>query len=557
MTGDSAGQTVAPRRSLLRHRDFRLLWIGQTTSKLGSSVTGVALPLVAVATVDATTFQVALLAAAAWVPWLVIGLPAGAWVDRLPRRPVMILADLACLVLFLSVPVAAWFGVLGIGQLLAVALGTGTASVFFQTSYQVYLPTLLRPEEVAEGNAKLQGTESAAHVVGPGLAGLLAQLVGAASALLADAASFLVSVLCLWSIRTPEARPAPDPHRENLRRQIRAGIRFVALDPYLRVMTVFGAASNIALVGYQAILVVFLVREVGVSPGLVGALIALTSLGGVLGATAAGWLARRFGTARGLLLSELGAAPFALLIPLTAPGPRLGFLVAGGVVVGAGIVAGNVIKGSFRQTYTPHHLLGRVTVSMQLLNFGSIPFGALLAGALGTTAGIRPTMWIMTALLPLSSLILLVGPLRQRRDLPTLPPGDDRDQAVDAAGPVKAVGPVEAVASVEAVGGDVGGVDPRLGRRGPGDQRRQQTAEARRDLHAVPAQAGQPEKTLRVRGPADHRHVVGGGRPQPGPGVVHPADGEGGGLLDPGRADRDVEVVGAYVTGRGRGGVGG
>jgi MFS family permease len=411
------------RGGLAWHRDFRLIWIGQTSSKLGSSVTSVALPLVAVATLGASTFQVALLSAAAWVPWLIIGLPAGAWVDRLPRRPVMVLADLISLLLFLSVPVAAWLDVLTIGQLLAVALGAGTASVFFQTSYQVYLPALLRPQELPEGNAKLQGTESAAQVVGPGLAGLLAQLVGAATAVLADALSFLVSALCLLSIRTREPRPAPDRRRETLRRQISAGIRFVVRDPYLRVLTVSGAAGNIALIGYQAIVVVFLVREVGVSPGLVGVLIALTSVGGVAGAALATRVGRRFGTARGVLLCQLGTAPFGLLIPFTAPGPRLAFLVVGGMVVVAGIVAGNVIKGSFRQAYTPHHLLGRVTTSMQLLNLGAIPFGALLAGALGTALGVRATIWIMTAGLPLACLIMLVGPLRRRRDLPTEPAG--------------------------------------------------------------------------------------------------------------------------------------
>lgn len=170
-----------PRRrgGLVWHRDFRLLWIGQTGSKLGSSVTSVALPLVAVTTLGASTFQVALLSAAAWLPWLVIGLPAGAWVDRLPRRPVMIICDVVSLLLFLSVPVAAWLGVLTIGHLLAVALGAGTASVFFQTAYQVYLPSLLTKEDVPEGNAKLQGAEAAAHVAGPGLAGLIAQAFGA------------------------------------------------------------------------------------------------------------------------------------------------------------------------------------------------------------------------------------------------------------------------------------------------------------------------------------------------------------------------------------------
>ncbi|MEV4760172.1 MFS transporter [Micromonospora sp. NPDC049559] len=415
--------TEARRRrgGLWWHRDFRLLWIGQTTSKFGSSVTNIALPLIAVATLHASTFQVALLTAASWLPWLFVGLPAGAWVDRLPRRPVMITCDLLCLLLFVSVPVAAWFGVLTIGQLLAVALGAGTASVFFQTAYQVYLPSLLDRSELPEGNAKVAGTESAAQLAGPGLAGLIAQLAGAVNALLVDAVSFGVSALCLLRIRKPEPRPERRRPESTLRAEIGAGVRFVARDPYLLVLTVFGAVSNIGLMGYQAILVVFLVREVGVGPGVVGLLVAGTSVGGIIGASVSTALARRFGTARTLVYAELFAAPFGLLIPLTGPGPRLALMVVGGVAISAGVAIGNVVKSSFRQTYPPPRLLGRVTVSMQLLNYGTIPLGALLGGALGTALGLRDAMWVITAGLALTGLILLVGPLSRSRDLPAGP----------------------------------------------------------------------------------------------------------------------------------------
>ena len=415
------GPAVRRRGGLFRHRDFRLLWTGQTVSSIGSNVTTVALPLVAVAVLDATTFQVAVLTAAAWLPWLLVGLPAGAWVDRLRRRPVMILCDLVSAVLFLSVPVAALLGLLTIGQLLAVALGAGLARVFFETADQVYLPTLLRPEEVPEGNARLQATQTASYVVGPGLAGLVAQLAGALSALLLDAVSFLVSAACLWRIRTVERRPRRPDGPPSLRREAAAGVRFVAGDPYLRVMAVYGAASNIGLVGYQAVLVVFLVRTAGLSPGLVGLLIGLASLGGIVGATLATTVARRIGTARAMLLAALGAGPPALLIPLAGPGVAALWLVVGGVVVSLAVAVGNVVKGSFRQTYTPHALLGRVTVSMQLLNYGTIPLAAVLAGALGAAYGPGRAMWVMTGWLALTPLIMLSGPLRRRRDLPARP----------------------------------------------------------------------------------------------------------------------------------------
>jgi predicted MFS family arabinose efflux permease len=408
-TGSAPPAHGTPRRraGLFWNRDFRLIWTGETTSKLGSSVTGVALPLTAVAVLDAGTFQVALLSAAAWLPWLLIGLPAGAWVDRLPRRPVMLACDLASLLLFLSVPVAAWLHRLTIGQLLAVALGAGTASVFFQTAYQVYLPSLLDRAQVADGNAKLQAGEAAAQVGGPGAAGLITSLAGAANALLADAASFVISAACLLAIRARQPRLTRARRDSTLRGEIAEGLRFVVRDPYLRVLALFSAASNIGLFGFQSILVVFLVREVGVSPGAVGGLAAAASLGGILGAASATTAARRFGSARSLLIAEIGAAPFGLLIPLTTPGPGLALTVAGGFVIGAGAPLGNVLKGSSRQTYTPGHLLGRVTVSMQLVSYGTIPLGALLGGALGTALGVRPAMWIIMTGLAVTGLILL------------------------------------------------------------------------------------------------------------------------------------------------------
>ena len=401
-------------------RDFRLLWAGQVSSRLGSSMTSVALPLVAVTQLDASAFQAALLYATAWLPWLLIGLPAGAWVDRLPRRPIMLVCDLTSAVLFASIPAAAWLGALTIGHLLLVSLAGGAISVFFQTAEEAYLPALLDARSLPAGNARLQGTESAMQVAGPGLAGLLAQIAGPVTAVLIDAVSFGVSALCLAAIRFREPHGARAGTR--LTKEIGEGIRFVLRDPYLRVFAVQGAASNIGLIGYQSLLVVFLVREVGVSPGTVGVLLAGTACGGVLGAVVATPLTRRIGTARTALLAQLIALPFGLLIPMTRPGAGLALLVAGGLAIGVGVVAGNVVKGAFRQRYVPGHLLGRVGVSMQFLNLGAIPVGALAAGSLATAIGVRPAIWVLTAGLALTGPLLLIGPLKSRRDLPLAAP---------------------------------------------------------------------------------------------------------------------------------------
>ncbi|GLY06815.1 MFS transporter [Actinoplanes sp. NBRC 101535] len=398
-------------------RDFRLLWGAEASSKLGTSITQLAIPLIAVSTLQATAFQTTLLYAATWLPWLLAGLPAGAWVDRMRRRPVMIVCDLVALGLFLSIPVAAWLDVLTIGQLLAVSLAAGTVAVFFDTANQAFLPVLLTGDDLARGNARLQGTESTMQVAGPGLAGLLVQLVGAAAAVLVDVASYAVSALFVWRIRARE--PRPEPKRTRLRRDVAEGIRFVAADPYLRVLTAFGAMCNLGLIGYQSLFVVFLVRDVGIGAGTVGMLIAVTSLGGIAGAALAGPVSRRIGTARAVLLFNIGAMPFGLLLPLTGTGWRLAFLIVALLAIGVGVVAGNVLKASFRQQWTPPELLGRVLVSMQVLNLGAMPLGALGAGALASAVGVRDAMWWSTGFLAVTGLILLIGPIKSRRDLPS------------------------------------------------------------------------------------------------------------------------------------------
>ena len=404
------------RPGLLAARDFRLLWTGETTSCLGSAIGGVALPLVALGVLHAGVFEVSALTAAAWLPWVVIGLPAGAWVDRLPRRRVMMAADLVSLAAFASVPVTAWCGVLTIAQLLVVALTGGVCSVFFKTAYRAFLPSMLGPGDVLEGNAKLQGSEQVTNVAGPGLAGLIAQAFGAVCGTLADAVSFAVSALCLARLRVSERRPAVT--ERHLRREIAEGMGIVIRDPLLRVSVLFGSLANLVLVGYQSVLVVFLIRIVGLSTGITGLLIALTSLGGVLGAAVARRAAARFGTARVFLYGKLLLSPAGLLIPLTSRGPGLILFVAGSVTIGAGIIAGNIVWSGWVQTYYPARLLGRVTTSAMAVNYGAVPLGAVIAGLLASHLGVRPALWVMLGGLVASSFVLLTGPLRTMRDLP-------------------------------------------------------------------------------------------------------------------------------------------
>lgn len=406
------------RLGLLATRDFRLLWTGETASFLGTAISELALPLVALSVLHAGAFAVSALMAAAWLPWVVIGLPAGAWVDRLPRRNIMIAADLVSCAAFVSVPVAAWCGVLTVAQLLTVALVGGVGAVFFKTAYRAFIPALLKRDDLLEANAKLSGSEQVTNVAGPGMAGLLAQVAGAVTGVLANAVSFAVSALCLSRLDVREPGPA-EVRQRHLLREIGEGLRLVAGDPLLRANTLFGCLSNLVLAGYQAILVVFLVKVVGLSSGATGVMIALISLGGVSGAVLARWAATAFGSARAVFYGRLLLTPAGLLIPLTTRGAGLALFVLGSVTIDAVLIVGNIIWASWAQSYYPAQMRGRVSTSISVFAYGVAPVGALLAGLIASHAGARAALWVMLGVLALSSLVQLAGPLPRLRDLPS------------------------------------------------------------------------------------------------------------------------------------------
>jgi MFS family permease len=415
VTAPSPADTTSGPVALRRNGNFALLWVGEGVSVLGAMTTTVVVPLLAVTGFGAGAGWMGLLTAAAWLPWLVVGLPAGAWVDRLDPRRVMVVADLVAALAVGSVPVAYLVGVLGLPHLLAAALASGACSVFFRTAYGAFVPRVVREEDLDAANGRLYGTESAMQVAGPGVGGLLVQLVGAALAVV----SFLVSAACLWRIDPRTLRPAPErPERGRLRDEIADGVRIVRRDPFLRFFSLQGAASNFALTGYGALLVLFLVRDLDVRPATVGLLVSAGSVGGLVGAAVATPLARRVGTARAMRWLQLLGGPTALLVPFAGPGAAVALVPVGVALVGVGVVGANVVRSAFRQRYTPPHLLGRTMSASSVLNFGTMPLAGLVAGWLGTALGVQPTILVMTALHAVVSLSPFLGPYRRGRDLP-------------------------------------------------------------------------------------------------------------------------------------------
>ncbi|MFI9487189.1 MFS transporter [Promicromonospora sp. NPDC052451] len=418
--------TIAPSRAVLplaRNRAFGLLWLGEGVSVVGNATTSALLPLLAVTQLDAGPAWMGLITAAAWLPWLVIGLPVGAWVDRLPARAVMIAANLAAAVSLGSVPVAFALGALTLVQVAVVALVGGVCTVFFRTAYQVFLPEVVPAGQLEAANARLFGTESAANVTGPGLGGLLAQWLTAAVGLALDAATFLWSAVCLWRIRV--ARPAaaePGP-AGSLAARIREGVDLVRRDRYIPWLVGMGGASNFGLTGYGALLVLFLVRDLGLTEAGVGAVLAAAGAGGVLGAVVAPFLSTRLGSGRASTVLLVLSGPAALLVGAGLPGWGAAISGAGGFLVGLCVVSGNVIRNAWRLRYVPAGLRGRVMTVMQVVNFGTMPVAGVVAGWLGGVLGVRETILLMAAVHCLATWSVLVSPLARLRALPEGPLG--------------------------------------------------------------------------------------------------------------------------------------
>jgi len=412
--GESTG------RSLWRHRDFLLLWGGQTVSQAGSQVTVLALPLVAIVTLHASTLQVGLLSTAVTAAYLLFALPAGVLADRVSKRRLMLGCDAAGLLVIASVPAAQAAGALTLGQLYVVGLASGGVGVVFLVAYASYLPALIDPDQLADGNGKLATTQGVAQVAGPGLGAVLVGLVGPAVAMAGDALSFAVSGACLLSIRSREPRIARDggEPRPRLRAQIAEGLGYIARDPILRRAVAWSGTANFFVIIVETLGPVFLVRSVHLRPAAVGVLLAVGAAGGVAGGLASKPLTRRIGSARLSWLSMTVLTLPGLLIPATRPGWGVALFAFGWMSWSFGSTLCGIALTSYQQATCPARLRGRVSAASRWVNWGTLPLGGLAGGALGAAIGVHLALWIAVIGGCSSGLWLYLSPLRRIRDLP-------------------------------------------------------------------------------------------------------------------------------------------
>jgi MFS family permease len=417
--------------ALWRHHDFRRVWLGETISQLGGQVTYLAFPLAGALLLHASPSEMGILGACGLLPYLVISLPAGGWIDRVRRRPVLVSLSFLLAFALLVVPIAYVLGVLSMPVLYLVALVTGTSGLVYDIAAQSYLPTLIAREDLVEGNSKLELSRSAAQVVGPGLGGALVVLVTAPIAILVDSVALLFSATMLLSIRTAEPAPRLTDSRPGLIREIREGLALVYANRILLSIAATMATYFFFDSMVQAVYILYVTRDLGMGADQVGLILAIGNVGFLPGALLAGRIGRRFGIGPTLILAIGTCSVFGLLAPLAAPALAFPMLVAARFGVAFGMPVFMINQISLRQSITPDRLLGRLTGTMKFVAIGVAPIGALAGGALGSGMGVHAAIGLAAAGTLAAVALLASSPVRHLRADPA-PWQDDQFLALAA-----------------------------------------------------------------------------------------------------------------------------
>jgi len=410
--------------TLWRHRDFAKIWSAATVSILGSQVTIIAVPFIALTMLGASVFQVSLLTAVEMLPFLLFTLPAGAWLDRVRRRPVLVAADIGRGVVLMSIPVAYVFHTLTMGQLYVVAFVAGTLTALFDVADQSYLPAILDRDDLVDGNAHLQVSYSVAQIGGPTLGGNLIAIIAAPIAITVDAISFFVSGGFISSIRRREEAPKRRLDESGLptsmRAEIAEGLGYVLGNRYLRPIAACTGISNLFAAALFSVFPVLIWRDLRLPPAFFGTVMGVASVGFLAGAGLSSRLPGAIGIGRTIAISASLGAPAFLLLTLTPASLDLAAvtLFVGWFVAGMSQVIYNVAQISLRQAITPSEMQSRMNATMRFIVWGTIPIGSLMGGAMATILPVRAAL-IFAALASFASAVpILLSPLRSLREMP-------------------------------------------------------------------------------------------------------------------------------------------
>jgi len=409
-----------PAGGLWSHPDFIRLWTGQSISELGSQVSQLAIPWLAAVGLHASPIEFSLLGVLGFLPFILFALPAGVWVDRLRRRRILIVGDSARAVLLALIPILWATGVLRIWHLLVLQFAIGVFTVFFDVAYQSYLPALIEREHLVDGNSKLQLTVSVAQVAGPSMSGGLIAAITAPYAIVADAASFVVSTLFMLRMRHRESVPerAVGERHPKMWPQVKEGLRWVLGDARLRSIAGCTGTSNFFGQIVFAIFILYGVRVLRLSSVEIGAVFAVGSCGAIIGALAANRMQKRLGVGHAIVLYAVLFSCAGLAFPLAPRSFPLPVLMAGFAVLSFASVSYNITQVSLRQAITPERLQGRMNAAMRWIVWGTIPLGTFAGGVIGQAIGLRAALWVgAVGSLPVFIWVLL-SPVRSIKTMP-------------------------------------------------------------------------------------------------------------------------------------------
>ncbi|WP_137992788.1 MFS transporter [Streptomyces vilmorinianum] len=419
---------------LWRDPDFLKFWSAESLSMFGAQISLLAIPLVAATTLDATPFQMGIVNAAQFAPYMLFTLLAGVWIDQSRRRPIMIVANFGRVLVLGLIPVLTALDLMSIGLLGVIVFFAATLTVVFDLAYQAYIPSLVGRSHLIEANGKLEGSRSLAQASGPGLGGVLVGLASAPVAVLLNAATYLVSAVSLLFIRRAEEPPPRTAVEGSVASRIGAGLRLVWRNRYMRAIAGEAATYNLFNQALWAVLIIYLTRELGFSPVTLGLVMAMTGVGAFLGSLVAGRLGRRWGIGRTIMITMVIACGSPLLVPAAGGGKIATVIIVGGALMlnGIGVVVSNIQVMSLRQTAVASEILGRANAGYRFLVTGTAAIGALLGGWLGGLIGLRATLFVVGGCTLLALLFIARSPLPRLRDLSEVVPDDGRAPA-DAA----------------------------------------------------------------------------------------------------------------------------
>lgn len=408
------------RGPLWNHADFLNVWSAETVSQFGAQISAFAIPLIAAITLNASPLEMGILAAAGRAPQLVLGFIAGAWADRIPRRPIMVATDIGRMLASAIIPIAALNGDLGFAILLTVAVLTGMQSVFFNAAWAALLPSLVGKKHLTDATSKLMGSASLAQVLGPALGGLIVGIIGGPAAMWVPVVTFAASAWFLLRMRTPEVRPERSASATTMWMEVREGLVELWREPVVRALMNSAIVLDFGGFIFLSVYVLFMTNDLGLGSQGIGLVFASGGVGALIGTVLAPMVARKVGVGRSIFIGALAFGLANLPVPLAFYVPQLALpaVVFAETAAWMSLMVFNVNRFALRQAITPDHLRGRIAASSSTLISTAVMLGSLVGGLIGEIFSVHVALYVGIVIMALAAIWVWRSPVPGIVDFP-------------------------------------------------------------------------------------------------------------------------------------------